>query len=245
MGELADNPGCLGFIQNLFGSGAKVKITGPVAPEPQPIAVPIVPAPEPHPYRIRDDFLSRAELSFFLVVKNMVRDSFVVLTKVNLADIFYVIRPNENSSAYNKISRKHVDFLVCDPKTLAPLCGIELDDRSHNRPDRQERDEFVEAVFKEAGLPLLRIPVQASYNTTELGLLFKDTLKQGTHVQEYASAEGVAAPDPRGAGVPYCPKCGQPMVLRTARNGAQAGQQFYGCVDYPKCRGVVPIPVPG
>lgn len=33
-----------------------------------------------------------------------------------------------------------------------------------------------------------------------------------------------------------CPKCGNPLVLRTAKSGANAGSQFYGCTKYPACR---------
>ena len=33
-----------------------------------------------------------------------------------------------------------------------------------------------------------------------------------------------------------CPKCGQPMVLRTVKRGTNAGKQFWGCSAYPKCR---------
>jgi restriction system protein len=33
-----------------------------------------------------------------------------------------------------------------------------------------------------------------------------------------------------------CPKCGGALVLRTARVGANAGSQFYGCTNYPGCR---------
>jgi restriction system protein len=36
---------------------------------------------------------------------------------------------------------------------------------------------------------------------------------------------------------PPCPACGKAMVLRTARNGAQRGSQFWGCSGYPECRG--------
>lgn len=36
---------------------------------------------------------------------------------------------------------------------------------------------------------------------------------------------------------PQCPRCGSPMVLRTARRGANAGEQFWGCSTYPKCQG--------
>jgi restriction system protein len=37
-----------------------------------------------------------------------------------------------------------------------------------------------------------------------------------------------------------CPRCGSSMVLRTARHGANAGQQFWGCSTYPKCQGTLP-----
>ena len=36
---------------------------------------------------------------------------------------------------------------------------------------------------------------------------------------------------------PVCPKCGEPMALRTARKGAKAGSQFWGCCGYPECKG--------
>ncbi len=33
-----------------------------------------------------------------------------------------------------------------------------------------------------------------------------------------------------------CPVCGMEMVLRTAKKGPSAGNKFYGCPNYPKCR---------
>lgn len=38
---------------------------------------------------------------------------------------------------------------------------------------------------------------------------------------------------------PSCPvpTCGRPMTLRTARRGPNAGGQFWGCTDYPRCKG--------
>ena len=38
--------------------------------------------------------------------------------------------------------------------------------------------------------------------------------------------------------IPSCPKCGAPMVLRTATKGENKGNQFYGCSKFPKCRGI-------
>ena len=39
--------------------------------------------------------------------------------------------------------------------------------------------------------------------------------------------------------VPDCPKCGRPMVRRTARRGANANGEFWGCSEFPRCRGIV------
>ncbi|MEE2000609.1 DUF2034 domain-containing protein [Alkalimonas sp. MEB108] len=36
---------------------------------------------------------------------------------------------------------------------------------------------------------------------------------------------------------PSCPVCNSSMVLRTARKGVNAGNQFYGCSRFPDCRG--------
>lgn len=33
-----------------------------------------------------------------------------------------------------------------------------------------------------------------------------------------------------------CPQCGSAMALRTAKSGANAGKQFWGCSTFPRCR---------
>jgi restriction system protein len=38
---------------------------------------------------------------------------------------------------------------------------------------------------------------------------------------------------------PSCPRCNSQMVLRTAKKGANAGNQFWGCSRYPECKGIV------
>ncbi len=37
--------------------------------------------------------------------------------------------------------------------------------------------------------------------------------------------------------VPGCPTCGEPMIMRKAKKGANAGASFWGCLDYPICKG--------
>lgn len=40
---------------------------------------------------------------------------------------------------------------------------------------------------------------------------------------------------------PVCQKCGSPMVRRTAKRGQNAGNEFWGCSQYPKCRSIQPV----
>ena len=40
---------------------------------------------------------------------------------------------------------------------------------------------------------------------------------------------------------PMCPQCGTEMVQRTAKKGQFAGQSFWGCGRYPKCKGILKI----
>lgn len=231
-----ENQGCLGSLMRMFGVKPKPQETSETSGE--------------LPYRLRDDFLSAAEASFYQVLLAAIGNRATICPKVGLQDVFYVIRPNENAAFMNKIRQKHLDFLLCDPKTMKPFLAIELDDASHAKPERMERDEFVDQVFKTAKLPLLHVPAQASYSLRELSELLSSYLPSVIDSAPLttaapttpASALSVSAENtnpPRG--VPLCPKCGVPMVVRTVKSGEHQGKQFYGCTNYPKCREMKPL----
>ena len=71
----------------------------------------------------------------------------------------------ENRQAFhNKIDRKHIDFVLCDPQTMAPVAAVELDDKSHQSASAQKRDADKNKACHDAGLPLLRFPARKSYD---------------------------------------------------------------------------------
>ena len=55
------------------------------------------------------------------------------------------------------------------------------------------------------------------------------------------SAESQAIGDGPDPDAPRCPVCGSTMVLRTAKRGARAGKKFWGCSEYPYCRGIINV----
>jgi hypothetical protein len=125
----------------------------------------------PDAYELRTSVFTPAERSFAGVLDGALPEGVTWLGKVRLGDVFATkkgLTRSENATARNKIDRKHVDFLLLRSSDLAPIAGIELDDRSHERDDRKDRDAFVDEVFRGCGLPLLHIPAQSAYNQTGL-----------------------------------------------------------------------------
>ncbi len=127
------------------------------------------PKTEVMPYYVRDRLVTKAELRFYRSLQKAVQDDFAILVMVRIADILRVEPNAKNKRSWvGKILAKHCDFVLCDPGDLRPVMGIELDDKSHQRADRIARDEFVDTAFQSAGLPLLRIPVRAKYQSREI-----------------------------------------------------------------------------
>ncbi|MFN8529028.1 MAG: DUF2726 domain-containing protein [Anaerolineae bacterium] len=188
------------------------------------------------PYELQQHFLTPAELRFYGVLRRVVGNRAAICPKVRIGDVFWVnVQDKRTLIGYsNKVNRKHVDFLICDFDTMRPLMGIELDDSSHQREDRQERDAFVDGVFNAAKVPLLHIPVQHTYSATELNAQLSPYLE----ISAPAPTPQTTAPK---SSKPVCPQCGGAMTLRTAQSGPKAGQQFWGCVNYPTCRGVLRV----
>jgi hypothetical protein len=122
-----------------------------------------------YPYKRKEYLLSEAEKSFFLVLRKAAGGRYELLSKVRLSDLLYLPKGTENAQGLrNRIQQKHVDFVLCDPVKISPLLAIELDDKSHEQPDRKERDCFVDEALKAAGLPLLRVRASRAYSPAEL-----------------------------------------------------------------------------
>lgn len=76
---------------------------------------------------------------------------------LRILDLAEPIKNNQKYKTYlYKIQSKHVDFVICDPKLVA-RCIIELDDNSHNTPERKQRDEFVDNVLSSVGYQILHV----------------------------------------------------------------------------------------
>ena len=122
-------------------------------------------------YEAVPTLLTEAERSFFGVLQQALPGDYLLFAKVRLADVIApskILVGRPRYAAFNRICAKHIDFVLCERKTLRIVGLMELDDRSHSLHDRQERDRFVEEALAAAQIPLLRILARKFYSPVEI-----------------------------------------------------------------------------
>ena len=89
-----------------------------------------------------------------------------------------------------------------------------------------------------------------SYVKSHTTVLFSDkevqdiatAIKAGMLPKSWATRrQHVSSLKDRFSSVTTCPKCGNALVIRTAKSGANAGSKFYGCTKFPACRYVAKL----
>jgi len=81
---------------------------------------------------------------------------YYVLAQVQLSQMLGVHKGNNYMSWFNRINRMSIDFVICDANAEV-LVAIELDDWTHNRPDRVEADAKKDRTLEDAGIRLVRM----------------------------------------------------------------------------------------
>lgn len=120
------------------------------------------------PYVKKPYLMTNAEREFFKVLHLAVQDKYYIVPQVQLSKIVEVEKGNWHKGYENKINLKSVDFVLFDPVYFTPQIVIELDDSSHLRSDRQERDGFVNLVMKKVNIKMVHIKNSANYSLQEL-----------------------------------------------------------------------------
>lgn len=102
-------------------------------------------------YARKKTLMSPCEYEFYQLLCGIRPEKYTVLPQMALVS---VIDKVTNNSYRNELFRI-ADYCFVDKTTFAPLLLVELNDSSHLRADRVERDEKVNAICAAAGLPLL------------------------------------------------------------------------------------------
>ncbi|MBB5190727.1 very-short-patch-repair endonuclease [Silvimonas terrae] len=116
----------------------------------------------PYPYKKKATLCSAGEVVFFEKLRAALPEHHI-FAQVQISRIVDVTDKQKSQQWRSRIDRKSADFVVCDAKHQI-VAVIELDDATHARKDRQARDVFVEAVFEDAGIKLVRFHAREVIN---------------------------------------------------------------------------------
>jgi hypothetical protein len=98
----------------------------------------------------------------------------VVLAQVAVSHLVGVKKGENFKSVWNRYNRLTADFVLCN-KDFSIAAVLELDDRSHDSPQRMDADRRKAAVCEAAGIPLHRLNVNPLPNEAELRTLLAPT----------------------------------------------------------------------
>lgn len=126
-------------------------------------------------YLIKQNPMTDTEIKFIRELKKITDiNNLIILPQVQLQSIFHTIN-NKDITSFNKIKSKSIDFAIVDNNYNYKLF-IELDDYTHNRKNRMQRDQFINELFKTYNLKLKRIKVQNNYNIEDLKNIIKEVV---------------------------------------------------------------------
>ena len=137
-----------------------------------------------------------------------------------------------------------------DDREARAVRAVRLVDQSDQTDPSDRSDHTAYASWldhrnpAEAANTLICLIHQANYLLDrQLAALERDFINEGGYTEQLAAAR-IAARGRQHDNVPpapECPLCARPMVVRTARKGEQPGSQFWGCSNFPACRGTRPL----
>ncbi len=110
-----------------------------------------------YPYK-KKLLLTKREYAFYCKLKEVTeKNNLDILSKIRLADLIEVdnsLSEKERIKYFNMIKAKHIDFAIAKNMSIKML--IELDDNSHSKSDRRDRDDFVNNALTKAGYTFVR-----------------------------------------------------------------------------------------
>jgi hypothetical protein len=118
--------------------------------------------------------LTKGEAALYNLMRVAVQEQFLIFAQVPVWSLVDV-RAAEGalrSQVLSQIAFKRVQFVLVHPGTLRVAKVVEFEDPEAASPQRQAREQLLDAVFSRAGIPVVRLNAQREYSVAALaGLL--------------------------------------------------------------------------
>ncbi len=113
-------------------------------------------------YSLKDSLITASEREYLKIIDAYFSKDYIILPQVNLASVI----EKQGEGFRNELFR-NVDFGIFD-YNYRPLVLIEINDNTHFRKDRQERDLKVQEICKKAKIPLVTFWVKDGIDSEKI-----------------------------------------------------------------------------
>lgn len=129
-------------------------------------------------YRPKAKFLTDNEIILYKTLKKVCYElKLTLFTQVSLSQILEINNRRKQQQLFNRIMCKSIDFVIYNENENKISCCIELDDETHNREERKQRDVFLDKIFH-TNINLLHIKRQKFYEYEEIKKLIYENIKE-------------------------------------------------------------------
>lgn len=145
------------------------------------------------PLRRTRTLFSPTERGALGLLEQAVGAKYRIFGKVRIADVVRPVasaEPALRHRAWQRLRSRHFDFVLCRPDDLAVVCAVEVDAGRRTTTADRRHAEFVGAVCRAAGLPLMHMPDDERCSVLELRHLLARATSPG------GSAGEQQPPDP-------------------------------------------------
>ncbi len=117
-------------------------------------------------FYLKESVMNKTEKTFFDILKKELGSDYNIFSKIRIEDFVGVKKTgapkNELFGLRGRIKSRHVDFLLCD-NLMKPVMAIELDGSSHKSQKMIERDNFINGLYSDVGLPIKHVRVGSKF----------------------------------------------------------------------------------
>ncbi|MBE1301969.1 MAG: DUF2726 domain-containing protein [Alteromonadaceae bacterium] len=122
------------------------------------------------PFRKKTNLFTPVERTFLDLLEASVGHQYRIICRVRLTDIITSRNTADKKTirtALQRASGRHLDFVLCDKKDLAPVIAVDLV-HQEGSGYKTQRDWFVSGALDAARIPHLRIKVKGGYKPQDI-----------------------------------------------------------------------------
>lgn len=122
-------------------------------------------------YELRRSLITKNERMYYDAIKAVLPTGYHIFPQINLAS--FIVRTD--GARYQNELFRNVDFLITNLE-YQPQIVVEINDASHNDPERKKRDAKVQKICEEAGIPVVKLWTSYGVNPEYIKKKIAETL---------------------------------------------------------------------